>query len=196
MTHFFAPERFKTDGFVLRCYFPGDGPALNDATLSSYDHLRPWMAWATQQQTVEQAETSARKFRANYLTNTDFTIAIWSPAEKHLWGGCGFHLRGGDFSTEVAEIGMWIRASKAGRGLGTAALSAMLGWGFSEWPWQRLSWHCDARNTASARTAEKAGMHHEGTLRGDKPEVGEGRRDTLIYGLTRADLAQTSPTMP
>lgn len=23
-----------------------------------------------------------------------------------------------------------------------------------------------------------------------------GRRDTFIYGLTRADLAQTSPTMP
>lgn len=187
MTHFFAPERHQTAGLVLRSYRPGDGAALSEAFNSSYDHLKDWMPWATSDQTVEDSEARAREFRAAYLTNTDFTLGIWSRDETRLWGGTGFHLRGGVVAAGVAEIGMWIRGSEAGRGLGTAALRAMLDWGFADWPWYRLSWHCDARNAASARTAEKAGMRHEGTLRGEKSDVGEGRRDTLIFGLTSED---------
>ncbi|WP_370325857.1 GNAT family N-acetyltransferase [Euzebya sp.] len=187
MAAFFAPERLETDAFTLRCYLPGDGAALADATTSSYDHLRPWMGWASADQTVTQSEELVRRFRADYLVNADFVLGIWAPDGSALWGGTGFHRHGG-VERGVAEIGMWIRADRAGRGLGTAALRAVLGWGFDAWPWERLAWHCDERNTASRRTAEAAGMRHEGALRGDVPEVGEGRRTTLVYGLTRADV--------
>ncbi|CAN5237356.1 hypothetical protein BH23ACT9_BH23ACT9_11980 [soil metagenome] len=30
-------------------------------------------------------------------------------------------------------------------------------------------------------------MRHEGTFRGDKPDVGEGRCDRMVFGLTRED---------
>ena len=187
LAHLRAPERLDLPELTLRCYHPGDGPALTAATSSSYEHLRLWMAWASAEQTDAESETLVRSFRAAWLTNTDFTVGIWSPDGDTLLGGTGFHLRGNPLSAQVAEIGMWIRADAAGRGLGTAALRAMLRWGFSEWPWERLSWHCDERNEASRRTAERAGLQLEGRLRGDKPEVGEGRRTTLVYGLTRTD---------
>lgn len=44
---------------------------------------------------------------------------------------------------------------------------------------------CEARNLASARTAERNGLTLEGTLRGEKADVGEGRRDTLVFGITK-----------
>ena len=187
MAHFIAPEHLHLAHFTLRCYQPGDGPALTEAVEASYDHLRPWLPWAQPSQPAAESEGRVREFRAKWLTSTDFVVGIWTPEGDALLGGTGFHLRGRPVEDHVAEIGMWIRADRAGEGLGTAVLGAMLRWGFGDWPWERLAWHCDERNTGSRRAAERAGMRHEGSLRGDKADVGEGRRTTLIYGLTRTD---------
>lgn len=185
MTYLFAPERHDGDGFVLRSYDVGDGRLLSDASNESYEHLRPWLAWASSYQPLEDAEQLVRQFRARYLLAEDFVIGVFAPDESRLLGGVGFHLREGPLSTGSAEIGMFIRASEAGAGLGTRVLVSLLRWGFTEWPWLRLSWRCDLRNKASTRVAEKAGLRHEGVLRGQHAVVGEGRRDTACYGLTK-----------
>ena len=39
-TPFFAPDAFRSDDVQLRAYRPGDGEALREATLSSYERLR------------------------------------------------------------------------------------------------------------------------------------------------------------
>ncbi|HUM37468.1 MAG TPA: GNAT family protein, partial [Anaerolineae bacterium] len=110
-----------------------------------------------------------------------------------LLGGSGFHLREGGLPQRAAEIGMWIRADAAGKGLGTAVLRALLTWGFTEWPWERLAWRCDGRNLASRRTAEKAGLTHEGVLRQHLLLADGSRRDTYLYAMLKADwLAQRS----
>jgi RimJ/RimL family protein N-acetyltransferase len=114
-------------------------------------------------------------------------IGIFAPDGRRLLGGAGFHLREGPLSTACAEIGMFLRKSESGHGLGTRALEGLLDWGFTEWPWLRLSWRCDQRNAASLRVAEKAGLLREGVLRGQRAETGDGRRDTACYALTRAD---------
>ena len=184
-TLFFAPTEHTAGGMTLRSYRPGDGAALQAATVSSYEHLRPWMPWATAEYTVEQAEANCRRFAASYLLSQDFTIGIWVGGE--LAGGSGFHLRAGPLEWRNAEIGMWIRGSYAGQGLGTRALAAMLSWGFQEWGWERLVWHCDTRNIASARVAEKNGLKLEGTLRADRFGTDGQRRDTHIYAILRGE---------
>ena len=85
---------------------------------------------------------------------------------------------------------MWISAAYAGQGLGSRALAALLAWGFSDWPWERLTWHCDTRNVASARVAEKNGLTREGTLRADRFGVDGQRRDTHIYAILRDEWLQ------
>ncbi len=187
MTYLFAPERFAADGFVLRSYNPGDGPLLTNAVDESYEHLQPWMPWAQPQQPVEESEKLVRQFRGRYLLAEDFVIGIFSADETRLLGGTGFHLREGPVSTGCAEIGMFIRASEANRGLATKVLTSLLHWGFSEWPWLRLSWRCDQRNVASTRVAERCGLRHEGVLRGQQAEVGDERRNTVCYALTKQE---------
>ena len=190
MGHFFAPERHDAGEFVLRSYEEGDGAALLAANLESYEHLKAWMPWATPDQTVDDAEILVRRFRAKYLLNEDFVVGAFSPDGRRLLAGTGFHLREGPLASGCAEIGMFVRASEAGRGLGTRILTAMLRWGFTEWPWQRLSWRCDNRNQPSLRIAQKCGLRLEGTARGQAAEVGAGRRDTACYALTRPDWQQ------
>src|SRR4051812_4826920 len=180
---FIAPMSFSADGLTIRAYQPGDGPELRIATLTSYEHLRPWMPWAMSEDSVEAAEVRARRFAARYLLNEDFILGIW--VGDQLAGGTGFHLRGGSLAVQSAEIGMWIRGSYAGQGLGTRALAAMLKWGFEDWGWQRLSWHCDTHNHASAAVARKNGLTLEGTLRSDALDVEGKRRDTFIFSMLR-----------
>jgi len=180
---FIAPESTASDGITIRAYRPGDGPELRIATTASYDHLRPWMPWATPEDSLEAAEARCRRFAANYLLNQDFVLGIW--VGDQLAGGTGFHLRGAPLALRSADIGMWIRGSYAGQGLGTRALGAMLRWGFAEWGWERLTWHCDTRNLASARVAQKNAMALEGTLRSDALDVEGQRRDTYVFATLR-----------
>lgn len=183
---FFAPERTSTDRFVLRSFLPGDGAAVNEATLSSYDHLRGRMPWAVREEHVEVTEERMRMFRARYLLNEDFVIGVFAP-DGRVIGGTGFHLRHGPLAARQAEIGMWIRGTEAGTGLGTAVLTEMVRWGFTDWPWERLVWGCHIDNQASRRVAEKCGFALEGTFVGEYDAVTGGRRDGVQYALLKRD---------
>ncbi len=184
---FFAPERHDCSRFVLRSYFPGDGPKLARTLNASYEHLRHFMPWARPHTSEDEAEQRARANRARWLLNEDFVIAIISPDGEQLYGGCGYHLRHGSLDQQVAEIGMFIGAPFAGKGLGSEVLRALLRWGFGAWPWLRLSWHCSAANLASRRLAEKTGMKLEGRLRSAGFDPGETRRDTLVFAALKDD---------
>ena len=186
-TPFFAPERLVADEFTIRCYMPGDGSLMAEAVNASYDHLRIFMPWAQPHTEVVQAEQTVRSWRAKYLLSTDFVLGIFSPDNRRLLGSSGFHLREGGLENRAAEIGMWIRANAAGEGLGTSVLCAVLEWGFSAWPWDRLTWHCDERNIASRCTAEKAGMLYEGRLRGVRLLPDGKRENTLGFAALRSE---------
>jgi RimJ/RimL family protein N-acetyltransferase len=183
---FLAPFEHRDGELLIRAYRPGDGPALQRAAVSSYEHLRPWMPWAQAEQSIVESEALCRRFAANHLLGTEFVLGIWLGEE--LAGGTGFHLRGGSLAGGSADTGMWLSAARAGQGLGTRTLNAMLAWGFSEaWPWQRLTWHCDTRNLPSARVAQKCGLRHEATLRSDTLDVEGQRRDTLLFAILRSE---------
>jgi len=188
---FFAPTTYTTDEFTIRTYLPGDGAALQSATVSSYEHLRPWMPWATTEQTLDESEALCRRFYAKYLTNEDYVLGVW--LGDKLAGGTGFHLRHGGREQRTVEIGMSIRGSAAGSGLGTRVLAAMLRWGFDAWGWERIVWLCDTRNTASVRVAEKNGLTREGVLRSDQLDVHGARRDTYLYAILRPDWLALQP---
>jgi ribosomal-protein-serine acetyltransferase len=188
MATFFAPQRLNTPEFVLRAYQPGDGAHVFDAVNSSVQHLYRFLDWAQTFPTVEAAEALVRGFHARYITGVDYLLPIWSPDEQELWGGTGFRLRDLAIESGIAEISMWIRATQAGRGLGSAVLTSLLRWGFDVWGFERLYWRCRADNVASARTAEKAGMALEARLRRQHPNHAGGPNiDTLFFAALREE---------
>ena len=186
MDYLIAPEQYETPEFIIRGYYPGDGPLLFEAVDTSREHLSTYMPWVGFHKTVEDSERFARQSRGHYLLAEEFTLAVVSLDGKRLLGGTGYHLRWGNLATRTAEVGMWIRADAAHQGLGPKVLKAIIDWGFIEWPWLKLIWRCNVENTASLRTAEKAGMRQEGLIRGDAFDYhSDRRRDTLYYGITK-----------
>jgi RimJ/RimL family protein N-acetyltransferase len=184
---FTAPEEWRDGELLLRSYRPGDGAELNRATQSSLEHLRPWMPWASPDTTVEDSEAFARRSRARWLLAEEWAVSVWRGGR--LVASSGFMLRGRPLEDGTGEIGMWVRADEAGRGLGTRALQAMVDWADAAWPFRKLTWLCERRNRASARVAEKCGFRLEGRLREHGPAVADPtRRETILaYGLLPTD---------
>ncbi len=185
--YFFAPDEYRTERLLLRSYQPGDGAELCAAILESYEHLKNWMPWATESQSEEESEQLVRTFRAGYLLADNFVVAIRTLDDRRLLGGAGFHLREGPLSSGNSELGMWIRSSEAHRGIGTETLRALIEWGFTEWPWNRLSWRCDSKNLASIRVAEKAGMQREGVLREHLRNPAGEVRNTVCHAILKEE---------
>ena len=190
MIEFFAPKKTTRDGLTIRCYRLDDAEQLMTATNLSYDHLKRFMPWATPAQSFDETVTLIEGFGAAYHANQDFAFGIWDDGEQNLIGGSGFHLREGPLETNSAEIGLWINKSYAGRGLGRRALRVLIEWGFTDWPWVRLAWRCNAENIASIRCAESNGMVREGTLRHQFNPVDGSRRDTACYAILKREWAK------
>ncbi len=184
----FPPERTQTEDFVIRAWSEDDGPALWEAVNASRAHLKD-MPWIRQYVSPYDAQGYVRASRGRYLLREDFDLGVWSADERTVLGSTAFHMGGEAFEpAKQAEIGMWIRADRAGLGLGAAVLGEQLRWGFDDWGFMRLTWRCNTENTASARCAHKAGLLHEGVLRGEYDLASQGRRDTACFGLSLVDF--------
>ncbi|GAA2394804.1 GNAT family protein [Nonomuraea africana] len=79
-----------------------------------------------------------------------------------------------------ASVGYWVAPSGRGQGAAAAALLALSSWGLTGLRIARLELHVEPWNTASSRTAERAGFTLEGLLRSWQ-EVGGERRDMYVY---------------
>jgi len=183
------PYRIEiADGPVLRCWEPRDAPLLKDAVDSSLEHLRAWMPWAHDEpKTVEQKAELLRVFRGNFDLGQDFVYGIFSADESQALGGTGLHTRVGD---GAFEIGYWVRASHAGRGIATIAAAALTKVGIELGDADRIEIHVDPGNEVSSRIPRRLGYREEGTLRRRLPAAaGEPRRDALVFSLLAEELA-------
>jgi len=84
------------------------------------------------------------------------------------------------------EIGYWIGRAFWGHGYCTAALRLLLPYCFSQLDLHRVQSNHFARNPASGRVMQKAGMHREGILREHFLKSGK-YEDVVLYGLLRSD---------
>lgn len=99
-------------------------------------------------------------------------------------GTCGFV--NWDVDHTRAEIGYVLHKDYWGRGLMPEAVRAMIGFGFEQMGLNRIEARCIAKNTASARVMEKAGMTYEGTLR-EREFVKGAYRDMKLYSVLRSE---------
>ena len=94
--------------------------------------------------------------------------------------------RGTDVYRRSGELGYWLAEPLWGRGIMTAAVTAMCREGFEAWDIVRIHAQPFARNLASRRVLEKAGFTLEGTLRQSVYKNGE-MLDACIYALLREE---------
>lgn len=113
-------------------------------------------------------------------------FAICLKESGELVGAIGLELNS---ENHRAEMGYWVEDRHRGHGYATEAARELIQFGFKQLGLNRIFAHHLTRNPSSGRVMEKAGMHHEGLLRGHNRKWGVFE-DIEIYGVLRSDLEQ------
>ncbi|HWD41044.1 MAG TPA: GNAT family N-acetyltransferase [Fimbriimonas sp.] len=177
------PEELRGEKVLVRPYRPGDGADLNEAIASSRDHLKTWMPFAHDHQTVEESEELVRRFRAKWILREDFAYAYWSLETGELLGSSGLHRI--DWDVRKFEIGYWIRASAEGKGYVTDLVRVLCRLAFDTLEANRVFIRCGVENKRSAAVPERVGFELEGVLRNDGKKPDGTLFDMMVWGMTR-----------
>ncbi|HIY67329.1 MAG TPA: GNAT N-acetyltransferase [Candidatus Agrococcus pullicola] len=177
----------QTERLRLRLHQHADAPALQHIysrpDVARYLLDEPWS------ETEAARQLGARMMKTG-LNSTSAALALVIEHKGEVIGDVQLWLT--NIERRVAEIGWVIDPAYGGRGLATEAVRTVLTLGFDQGDLHRIAAQMDARNEASARLAQRAGMQREAHLRQDWWSKGEWT-DTLIYGVLATDVSPGSP---
>lgn len=147
---------------VVRPYTEDDAEGLEAAVAASREHLIPFMPWASQPaQGVEWRRGWLRDVIAEEAGGGDRYRGFFDAQTGAQVGAGGLHRRVGP---RAWEIGYWVHAEHARRGIATAAVAQLVAEAFSDPEVDAVEIHHDVANHASAGVARKAGFSEAGTV--------------------------------
>lgn len=158
-----VPERLETRRLAMHATRSGHGVLIHEAFMESHADLRPWLPWAVERQSLEQAERHCREMQARWHAREEIDFLFLDRGDGAFIGKGGLHTI--DWSVPKFEIGYWIRTSRARQGFATEAAIGLAEFARTSLGARRVEICCDARNVASRRVAEKSGFALEGIHR-------------------------------
>src|SRR5450755_2957400 len=84
-------EELRSERIIIRPYRESDAQAIFEAVAESRDHVRPWLPFADEHQTVEESRDWIIHTMAQWLLREDLAIGIWEAATDRFLGGTGIH---------------------------------------------------------------------------------------------------------
>ncbi|MCU1413034.1 MAG: family acetyltransferase [Microbacteriaceae bacterium] len=142
------------------------------------EHIRPWVGPSFVTEGVPAARATLARYGEQTARDGARIFGIWD--DGVLVGGAMFVEF--DDAAGTCELGCWLEPAAEGRGLITAACSALLDWAFDDRGIHRAEWHCRADNVRSAAVAERLGMTLEAVLR-ESWKIGDTFHNTQIWAL-------------
>ena len=170
-------------GVVLRPFTDDDVPMVLDLATDPYV---PLIGTLPARATEEEARAYIERQRGRWAEGRGFSFAVAEASTGRAVGSVGLWPAAG-LAHGRAEIGYAVAPSTRGLGYAADALTAVTAFAWTIPPLHRLELHVELWNTASVRTAERAGYEREGLLR-SYMEIGGRRRDMLLYAVVRDDL--------
>ncbi len=167
---------------AIRPYRVGDAAALFDAASESVDEVYPWLEWCHPGYTLAEAEVWTGSCERLFAEGVEYNFAIVDGSGAFL-GGCGLNQI--NRAHRLANLGYWVRSSRAGRGVAAAATRLLADFAFTRTELVRLEILCAVGNRRSQRAAEKSGAIREGVLH-DRLFFHGAPHDAVIYAVLRS----------
>ncbi|MFG3039699.1 GNAT family N-acetyltransferase [Streptomyces sp. NPDC048330] len=168
-----VPELAAERGFTLRPWRLSDLPLVREA---SEDPYIPTITTVPTPYSDPAGVAFVERQWGRAAVGTGYPFVLVAPDGRPV-GNAGLWTRP---DPGLASVGYWVVASARGRGAALSALRAVAGWALRDLGLTRLELQVEPWNTASVRTAERAGFRREGLLR-DGLRIGTGMRDVLRY---------------
>ena len=178
--------RLVGERVLLRPYCPDDVQHLYEAACESVAELSPWLPWCHPGYRIEDSREWVERCAVRWDEGEAYNFAICDAQNGTYLGGCG--LNDIDRANGNANLGYWVRSSRTGQGVATAATQLLTRFGFSKLALNRVEIIAATGNRASQRVAEKAGAAREGVLR-NRLVIGEAVHDAVVFSLVPEDVA-------
>ncbi len=178
-------EELRGERVMVRPYRESDAQALFEAIAESRDHLRPWLPFADEHQTVDASRHWIIQQVAHWLLRDDLALSIWEQSTGRYLGGTGLHPH--DWEIGYFEIGYWIRVSAEGHGYISESVRLLTDYAFDNLKANRLEIRCDELNVRSASIPKRLGYVLEGRSRNDVATTDGRLRTTLVFSLIPED---------
>lgn len=149
------------DDIELRLLEERHADQLFALTNQNRAHLREWLPWVDDTQSVEDTQAFIKRALQQFADNNGFQAGIW--VEGELAGVIGYHYIA--WPSRKTEIGYWLGASFQGRGVMTRVCQALVNYAFNELHLNRIVIYCAAENVKSRAIPERLGFRQEGVLR-------------------------------
>jgi ribosomal-protein-serine acetyltransferase len=174
------PEYLARENVELRRWRLSDADLCFWLVRDSLDHLRPWMPWATDDYSLDDAVDYLERCEADWIAETAFQYLI--VADGAPAGSAGLMARIGPGGL---EMGYWVHPAFTGQGVATAASAALTAAAFAQPDIDHVEIHHDDYNIVSGRIPAKLGYDHVETVSGRfEPAPGDSGT-TQVWRITR-----------
>lgn len=180
------PSELIGERVALRAFRDEHAPDLWNAVDASRAHLKHWMPWVNDHNSLEFSREYVRRMQAKWILREDLPMGIWRKDDGQFVGATGLHRI--DWSVPNMEIGYWLRPDAEGHGYVTEAVSLITRFAFRHMRAERVTIRCNSKNLRSAAVPPRGGFIHEATLRHDRREADGNLGDTELFAMTRADF--------
>ncbi len=128
---------------------------------ANLERLRPWMPWAIDEYSAENAKEFIHRTLKEFAENGRFNVMI--EVDGRLAGSLGFH----DLDTvnQSAAIGYWIGEEFEGRGIVSRCCRVLIDYLFDTMKLNRVQINCNFENIRSRAIPERLGFKLEGIHR-------------------------------
>ena len=164
---------------VLRAFRTEDTAVARELSTDPYV---PLIGTLPARATEAEARDWIARQQGRWAEGAGFSFAIAEAGSGRAVGAIGLWLR--ELHEGRATAGYAVAPAERGRGFAAAALTAVTAFGWTVPELHRVELHVEPGNTASVRTAERAGYRREGLLR-SHTEIGGRRRDVLLFAAVR-----------
>jgi ribosomal-protein-alanine N-acetyltransferase len=175
-------RRVDGEGVYLRLPEPRDYLEWSELREASRVFLTPWEpTWAVDELSRGSFRYKLRRYTEDARDDKAYALFVFREDDGALIGGITLsNVRRG--VAQTASLGYWAGEKFAGKGYTTAAVRAVVRYGFDDLDLHRVEAACQPDNIASHRVLEKAGFTHEGQAKAYLKINGKWR-DHLLYGI-------------
>lgn len=167
----------------IRQYEDSDADELFAAVRESVEDLWPWMPFGDASYTRDNAVGWIQTSREAFTRGSMYDFAVIDE-QGRFCGGCG--LNQVNKLQLVANVGYWVRSSRASQGIAVLAVQALVAWAFDNTTLNRLEVVVATANVRSHRVASKSGAAMDAVLR--KRVVVDGHAsDATLYSFVRPE---------
>lgn len=170
------------DDIVLKQISEVSAQRIFNSIHASRDHLRPWLPFVDQTQSVKDTRNFIKSVRNNKCLKKDMVFEIWYQEE---FAGL-IALKEIDYANLKVEVGYWLDKSKTGKGIMIRSCRSIVNYALQELNLNRVSIKIAIGNRKSTAIPVGLDFYQEGIEKNGEL-INDKFHDLLIFSMLKKD---------